>query len=168
MNFSSVSFWGLFTLSGIWLQSFLPGVDFLAPGLILCLQEERLRNTAILGVLWLLIQEGTGSLAFGTGILWYGALVGLFFLGHWFFEGRNFFFMMLLGACLGVLHFGLTHVMAYLQDWLVAPGRVLMEGVLQAVIFPLEWGAGIHYSQPPSPQWPRRMSPMGNKAPARV
>lgn len=140
MSFALITFWAGFTVFGLWMQSFLPGVDFLAPGLILCLQEEKVRDTAILGVAWLLLQEGTGSLAFGTAILWYGALVSLFLFGHWFFEGRNFFFMTILGCCLGVLHFGLTHVMASLQDWLVAPGRVLLESMLQALVFPLEWG----------------------------
>ncbi|WP_243312639.1 hypothetical protein [Fundidesulfovibrio agrisoli] len=134
------AFWTVFTLAGMWLQSFLPGVDFLAPGLILSLQEEKLRTTVILGVIWLFIQEGTGSLAFGTVVLWYALLVGLFFFGHWLFEARNFLFMMILGACLGVLHFGLMDVMTQLQDWRAAPGRVLVESIVQAVVFPVEWG----------------------------
>lgn len=140
MNGARLSFWVIFTLTGLWLQSFLPGVDFLAPGLILSLQEERPRTTVILGVIWLLLQEGTGSLAFGTVVLWYGVLAGLFFFGHWLFEAKNFLFMVILGACLGLLHFGLMQVMAQLQDWRVAPGRALMEGILQAVIFPVQWG----------------------------
>lgn len=140
MNARKAAFWGVFTLSGVWLQSFMPGVDFLAPGLILCLQEEKARTTVFLGLLWLLIQEGTGSLAFGTAVLWYGVLAALFFFGHWLFEARNFVFMVILGGCLGVLHFGLMNVMTHLQDWLVSPGRVLLESLVQAVVFPLEWG----------------------------
>ena len=140
MSGPRLGFWVLFTLSGLWLQSFLPGVDFLAPGLVLSLQEERPRTTVVLGGLWLLLQEGTGSLAFGTVVLWYGVLAGLFFFGHWLFEAKNFLFMVILGLCLGLLHFVLMQVMAQLQDWRVAPGRVLMEGVLQAVVFPVQWG----------------------------
>ena len=122
------------------MQSLMPGVDFLAPGLILSLQENKPRHTVALGILWLLIQEGTGSLAFGTVILWYGVLIGIFFFGHWLFEARSFLFVVLLGGCLGVLHFGLMHVMTQLQDWQAPPGRVLMESVIQAVVFPIEWG----------------------------
>lgn len=140
MTGRKAAFWGVFTLGGIWLQGFMPGVDFLAPGLILSLQEEKTRTTVFLGLLWLLIQEGTGSLAFGTVVLWYGVLAALFFFGHWLFEARNFVFMAILGACLGVLHFGLMNVMTQLQDWLVSPGRVFMESVIQAVVFPVEWG----------------------------
>ena len=154
MSGARVVFWMMFTLFGLWLQSFLPGVDFLAPGLILSLQEERPRTTVLLGVTWLLLQEGTGSLAFGTVVLWYGVLTGLFFFGHWLFEAKNFVFMVILGLCLGVLHFGLMQVMAQLQDWRVAPGRALMEGVLQAVVFPVQWGLVyiIHNSLPQDAQ----------------
>lgn len=140
MNGPKVAFWVIFTLSGLWLQNFMPGVDFLAPGLILCLQEEKPRITAGLGLVWLLLQEGMGSLAFGSMVLWYGVLVGLFFFGHWLFEAKNFVFMMILGASLGVLHFGIMNVMPYLQDWRVLPGRVFMESIFQAVVFPVEWG----------------------------
>jgi uncharacterized membrane protein len=133
-------FWTVFTLSGIWMQSFMPGIDFLAPGLILSLQEEKIRTAVVLGLLWLLIQEGTGSLAFGTVILWYGVLTALFFFGHWLFEAKNFIFMVIIGVCLGVLHFVLMTVMAQLQDWRLILGRVFLEGVIQAVVFPVEWG----------------------------
>lgn len=154
MSGARISFWALFTLSGLWLQSFMPGVDFLAPGLVLSLQEERPRTTVVLGLIWLLLQEGAGSLAFGTVVLWYGALAGLFFFGHWLFEAKNFLFMVILGVCLGLLHFGLMQVMAQLQDWRVAPGRVLMEGVFQAVVFPVQWGLVyiIHNSLPHNAQ----------------
>lgn len=140
MSGQRVAFWAVFTLGGMWLQSFIPGVDFLAPGLVLSLQEEKIRTTAILGFIWLLIQEGVGSLAFGSVVLWYGLLVALFFFGHWLFEAKNFVFMMILGACLGVLHFGLMHVMTQLQDWRADPGRSLVEAVVQAVVFPVQWG----------------------------
>lgn len=140
MNIPAILFWSLFTVAGIWLQGAIPGVDFLAPGLVLCLQEEKWTVSAWLGLAWLFIQEGTGSLAFGTGLLWYGALVGLYYFGHWLFEAKNFLFMFILGISLGVLHLVLSHVMAVLQDWTLPADRVLVEGLLQALIFPVEWG----------------------------
>jgi hypothetical protein len=130
----------VFTLGGLWLQSFMPGVDFLAPGLILSLQEEKPRTSLIMGVIWLMLQEGTGSLAFGTVVLWYGVLAAIFFLGHWLFEAKNFLFVVILGVCLGVLHFGLMNVMTQLQDWRVPAGRVFLESIVQTAVFPVEWG----------------------------
>lgn len=140
MNPAAIAFWTVFTACGIWLQSLIPGVDFLAPGLILALQQEKWTVTIWLGLAWLFIQEGTGSLAFGTGLLWYGVLTALYYLGHWLFEAKNFLFMFILGASLGLSHLLLTQVMAVLQDWTIPPERLIIEGILQALIFPVEWG----------------------------
>lgn len=140
MRPSSILFWAVFTLTGAWMQSVIPGVDFLAPGFILAMQEEKWTVPVWLGLIWLFIQEGTGSLAFGTGILWYGVLAGLYFVGHWLFEARNFLFMFILGLCLGAMHFLLINVMVVLQDWTIPLHRLLLESALQILIFPVEWG----------------------------
>jgi len=118
----------------------MPGIDLLAPGLVLSLQEEKVRTSILLGLVWLLIQEGTGSLAFGTSILWYGILAALFYFGHWLFEAKNFLFMVIIGVTLGVLHVALMNIMGQLQGWQVLMGRVFMEGIIQAVVFPVAWG----------------------------
>jgi hypothetical protein len=140
MRPASIVFWMFFTVVGVWLQSLVPGVDFLAPGLVLAMQEEKWTTPVWLGLAWLFVQEGTGSLAFGAGLLWYGALAGLYFFGHWLFEARNFLFMFILGLCLGSMHFLLVSVMVLLQDWTIPLDRLLLECVLQALIFPIEWG----------------------------
>ena len=69
MKPARIAFWALFTLCGLWLQNIVPGVDFLAPGLILAMQEEKWTVPLWLGVLWLFLQEGTGSLPFGATLL---------------------------------------------------------------------------------------------------
>jgi hypothetical protein len=138
-----IVWWIGFTGCGIWAQSHLPGVDFLVPGLILSLQEETTPQSLWLALVWLLLQEGMGSLPFGFGLLWYAATAGLFLVGRWLFEAKNLMFMSMLGLALGLLHYGLLMVMAGLQDWLVPPGRLLTESIYQALIFPLEW-AVIH------------------------
>jgi hypothetical protein len=147
-----IAFWALFTATGVWLQNVIPGVDFLAPGLILAMQEEKWTVPVWLGLVWLFIQEGTGSLAFGAGLLWYGALAGLYFFGHWLFEARNFLFMFILGLCLGSMHFLLINVMVLLQDQTIPLERLLMESGVQALVFPVEWGLIylIHHHLPDS------------------
>ncbi len=135
-----VLWWIGFTCAAVWLQTLLPGVDFLAAGFILSLQEERPTVSVWLAMAWLFIQEGSGSLAFGTGILWYGFLAAVFYFGHWFFEAKNFVFMIILGVCLGCMHFVLTHTMAILQDWYIVSDRIVVESLLQATLFPMEWG----------------------------
>ena len=37
MNPAAIAFWSLFTIWGTWMQSVIPGVDFLAPGFILAM-----------------------------------------------------------------------------------------------------------------------------------
>ncbi|BAH73963.1 hypothetical protein [Solidesulfovibrio magneticus] len=153
MRPAHIVFWTLLTLGGVWLQNIVPGVDFLAPGLILAMQEEKWTVPVWLGGIWLFIQEGTGSMPFGAGILWYGALAGLYFFGHWLFEARNFLFMLILGACLGAMHFLFINVMALLQDWSIYMDRLGVEAVQQALIFPIEWGLLylIHHHLPGDP-----------------
>lgn len=152
MRPASITFWVVFTISGVWLQSWVPGVDFLAPGIILAMQEEKWTVPVWLGLIWLFIQEGTGSLAFGAGLLWYGVLAGLYFFGHWLFEARNVLFMFILGLCLGSMHFLLINIMALLQDWSVPLQRLLFESALQTLVFPVEWGLIylIHHQLPGS------------------
>ncbi len=153
MNPARITFWVVFSLCGLWLESLVPGVDFLAPGLILAMQEEKWTVPVWLGLTWLFLQEGMGSLPFGSGLLWYGALAGLFFFGHWLFEARNFLFVFILGASLGAMHFLLIGIMLLLQEQAVPVERLLMESAVQALIFPVEWGLVylIHHHLPDSP-----------------
>ncbi|GAB6177144.1 hypothetical protein JCM16814_20350 [Desulfobaculum senezii] len=131
--------WTLFTVAGIWLQRLVPGVDFLAPGLVILMQEREVRVAAWLTCIWILVQEGTGGMAFGSALLWYAALGALFWAGRWLFESTNLLFVMLIGIAMGVWHVGLFELMAQLQDLSVSTPRLMTEGLLQAGIFFIEW-----------------------------
>jgi hypothetical protein len=85
------------------------------------------------------VQEGGGTLDFGASILWYLAVVLLFFMGHWLFEVENLLFMFLLSACLGVAHVGVVRVMAALQNAPVDGAALWDEGILQALFIPFAW-----------------------------
>lgn len=37
---TAVLWWGTYTIIGVWAQRVFPGVDFLAPGIVLSMQEE--------------------------------------------------------------------------------------------------------------------------------
>ncbi len=134
-----VLWWGGFTVLGVWAQFFFPGIDFFAPGLILCFQENRGRLALWLAVAWILILEGSGSLAFGYGLPWYAGLALLYAAGRWIFHAKNVLFMCILGLSLGAWHYLLTLGLAELEDVLVPAGRLLREGAWQAVVFPVEW-----------------------------
>jgi hypothetical protein len=136
----SLVWWIAVAVAAIMAQSQVPGVDFLAAGFVLALQEERWTKSLWFALACILIQEGSGSLAFGSELIWYGTLAAMYFFGHYLFEARNFLFMIILGVCLGAMHILLTHMMASLQDWFVAPERLWLEAIVQAVVFPMEWG----------------------------
>ncbi len=131
--------WLLFTLAAIWLQRALPGLDAFGPAVVVCLQERRLRQLAWLLPAWILLQEGMGSSAFGTMILWYAGLIVFFVLGRWLFESRNAMFVFFIGVFMGAWHFFLLRSMAVLQGLVANDERLIWEGVQQAVAFPILW-----------------------------
>jgi hypothetical protein len=131
--------WAAFTIVGVWAQHFLPGVDFLAPGLLVSLQEERPLGTAWLAVVWIMLQEGMGTLFFGASLLWYGVLVLGFLLGRTLFDPRSVTLMFLLGLLGGAAHFLVTFLVMGLEDMTFPMRRALIESVLQAGLLPALW-----------------------------
>jgi hypothetical protein len=116
--------WAAFTIVGVWAQHFLPGVDFLAPGLLVSLQEERPLGTAWLAVVWIMLQEGMGTLFFGASLL---------------FDPRSVTLMFLLGLLGGAAHFLVTFLVMGLEDMTFPMRRALIESVLQAGLLPALW-----------------------------
>ena len=139
MRVRNILWWTVFFYVCICLQSALPGLDALVIGLLLALQERRLLQIAWLLPALVLVQEGGGTLDFGASILWYLAVVILFFVGHKLFEVENLLFMFLLSACLGVAHMGVIRLMAALQAVPVDEAALLDEGILQGLFIPFGW-----------------------------
>lgn len=138
-NLMGVAWWTAFTIVGIWVQKFIPGVDLFAPGMILSMQEQGGHRTFGLAFVWILLQEGMGNLPFGYGVAWYGMLAVFYMMGRWLFEARSILFMCLLGLGLGVLHPVLSYSLAQLAKLTVSFEMTVLEGVIQAVSFPLIW-----------------------------
>lgn len=131
--------WSLFTICGIWGQALVPGVDFFAAGLALSLRWQRSWATLLLAVVWVAVQEGAGGLSFGYGVLWYSVLAALLTTGRWFLDPASLQFQVILGAALGLAHFFLLYFMAVLEVRAFPVGRVALEGLLQAVSYPVVW-----------------------------
>jgi hypothetical protein len=138
-NLIALLWWSAFTVAGVWAQRTLPGVDFLAPGIVLSMQKQAGRRTLWLALIWLLLLEGMGNLPFGYGLAWYSLLAAFYAMGRGLFEARSIAFMCLLGLAMGVLHPLLTYSLASLANLKVEMDVLFMEGALQAVLFPLVW-----------------------------
>lgn len=143
MSLRDALWWTSFLMAGIWMQQLLPGIDALIIGLIIALQEGRIARLLWVLPTIILLQEGMGTLAFGSTLLWYGATIALFYMGRWLFEVENFVFVFLLSACLGLVHYLISDMMASLQN-LELPLRQLMdESILQALFIPPTWRAAL-------------------------
>ena len=132
--------WALYTVVGIWLQTLLPGTDCLAPGLIVCLQARRWSVAFWLAAVWILLQEGSGSLAFGASILWYAGLVICFYGLSLFLTVKSAFFVVLLSFFAGVWHFSVIFLLANLQELSINFNQLLVQSLQTIIIFPVLWG----------------------------
>lgn len=132
-------FWLMFIGFSIALQSIAPGLDVLAAGLIILLQEEDYKGLLWLLPLFVLLQEGIGTRPFGASIVWYSATVVLFLIGRWLFEVRNFIFVFLLSACLGFAYYGVAWLMAPLQNMAFNVENTLDKSLTQAIFMPFFW-----------------------------
>ena len=76
----NILWWVAFFVFGLALQQALPGTDVLVAGLFLALQERRPFQLAVVLLALILVQEGVGTLDFGTSVLWYLLVITLFFI----------------------------------------------------------------------------------------
>ena len=135
-----ILWWATYIAGALIVQRSIPGVDALAPGFLLSLQEKKHRQSFCLFCIFVLIQEGSGSLSFGSAILWYGGQVLLFHAGQRFFVAENILFVFILSATLGAYHFLLTWLMCSVQDLPLDFVLLIRESMIQAAIIPLIWG----------------------------
>lgn len=129
----------MFVIFAVWLQLLLPGMDFLAAGIILSLQREKPRTVVLLLAVSILIQEGAGPLAFGASVLRYGFLIAIFLVGKRLFQAHSPAFILLLGLALALLHFGSLKTMSSLQTWVVLDQRIIVESIVLFFVFLVEW-----------------------------
>lgn len=137
--------WTVFIAGAILLQKQIPGVDLLAPGFLLSLQERRPWQTLWLFLLFSMIQEGTGTMHFGSSLLWYGGQAVFFWAGQRFFVAENVFFVLLLALFLGAYHAVITVFMCAMQEIPVEYTALLHESIIQTLIIPLIWGLAYYY-----------------------
>ena len=138
-KFRNICWWLFFMAAAIGLQDLTPGLDALAVGIIILLQERDYKNMLWLLPLFVLLQEGMGTRVFGGVIVWYAAIIVLFKLGRWLFEVENFIFIFLLSSCLGATYYGVAWLMAPLQDIPFNVQDTLDKSLIQALFLPFAW-----------------------------
>ena len=136
----NITYWLVFTVVCIWLESFIPGVHFFAPGVIVFLQTRRIQDLFWFGLLWVVLQEGVGSLAFGGTVFFYGGLILFFFMAQSFFAVHSPVFILGLSVFSGGMHLFEIMLMTRLQEIAVPLDQILSESLLTTALFPVIWG----------------------------
>jgi hypothetical protein len=142
-----VFWWFLYTAGALVVQQTVPGVDALMPGFLLALQENKPRQLLVLFVVFTFVQEGAGSLGFGTAMLSYAGAALLFRMSHGFFVEDNVVFISMLSVCLGLYHGLLIRLMCAIQTIPVDFELLLRESLIQTLAIPLIW-APAYWARP--------------------
>lgn len=135
----NVLWWAVFMCAGLLVQDWLPGMDVLLIGLIIALQEGKKAQIFWVFLTVILLQEGTGTLVFGSSILSYTSVVLVFYLGRSLLEPENILFVLMVAVTAGLGHFVFTQAMASLQGLAVSSSRLLLESLTQALFLPPIW-----------------------------
>lgn len=139
MRVQNILWWFSFTFIAITLQSYVAGVDFLIPGFIVLLQERSIKQFLWVTGIFLILQEGMGTMAFGSVLLWYFSAVALFILGKWLFEVQSLAFILLLSIALSATRYAILVLFANLQDLYINESRLFDYSVYQALLMPFLW-----------------------------
>lgn len=131
--------WFLFTALCIWIHSFIQGIDCFGPALLVLLHLKRIKEAAWLTPIWILINEGAGSLAFGLSVLWIGGLVILFYLLCQYLSSSNLLFLLTLSLLAGAWNSTVIILMAALQELNIPSEEIFLLGIKTAVLFPVLW-----------------------------
>jgi len=94
--------WAGYLVISLWAQELSGGFDFLTPGLLVCMQSGQWWSAAWMALVWVLVQEGVGSLVFGVSILFYAGMFAFFLLSRWLLEPENPLFILFFSLILSI------------------------------------------------------------------
>ena len=139
MTIINIIWWVVFLSLGLVVENLLPGTDVLLIGLIIALQEGKIAQIIWVFLAVILLQEGIGTLAFGSSILSYTAIVLIFYAGRALLEQENILFVLIVAASAGIGHYVFTEAMAALQNISLPAQRLAVESFIQVLILPPLW-----------------------------
>lgn len=135
----NILWWVAFFVLGLALQQALPVRMSWLPVCFWPCRSACPFQLAVVLLALILVQEGVGTLDFGTSVLWYLLVITLFFIGRWMFETENWLFVLLLSGCIGLAHYGVIWLMTRLQFIPLDMTQLLDESILQALLTPFVW-----------------------------
>lgn len=134
-----IIWWILYTVLGIWLQRFIPGLDCYAPALAGCLYLGLPKTAFVMSLIWIIIQEGVGSLALGSSLLFYGGVAIFFVWAKIFFTKNSLLFFLVVSLFTAGLHFVIMQTMCSLQELHLPMQLAVQDSLLTLIFFPILW-----------------------------
>lgn len=132
-------YWAVYIVAGIIIQQQVPGTDALVPGFLIALQSGRKKILFWLFILFVLIQEGGGSLHFGSSLLWYGGQIAIYYIASYFVSTNSFFATLMLAGLFSAYGALVKIFICAIQDIPVNYQYLLETSLIQAAIIPIIW-----------------------------
>lgn len=123
----AIIWWTDYLILALWGQELSGGLDFLSPGVLVCLQSGQWWTALWMAAAWVLVQEGGGNLVFGVSVVFYAGMLAFYLVSRWLLEPENplfIIFFSLLLAC---------------WSWGVVSGAVSFQELPPRTQFPLSW-----------------------------
>lgn len=140
MIVKNITWWICATVAGIFMQWAIPGVDFLLPAYLVALCERsHVVQLILVFCLFIIINEGLGTLNFGGMLLWYLAISVLFFIGNKLIHNHFAIFSTILALLSGCLHYIIIQCMCDLQNLEFDQEILLYDCCKQVLILPFAW-----------------------------
>lgn len=140
---SAPLWWSLYFIFSLWAQELTGGLDFLAPGVLICLQTHRLGLAFWLTLLFALVQEGTGNFEFGVTIIFYLGLYLAFYLTRWLIDPENPLFILLYSIILALWSWVIINGAASFQELNLALPSPWLWLPKQGIAYILHWSIAL-------------------------
>ena len=131
--------WALYIVCAIIIQRYVHGVDALVPGLLIALQSKKRSLVLFLFILFCLIQEGTGSLRFGSSMLWYGGVIVIYFFASRIVLEASAAAILLFSVFSAIYLGGVLLFAQAIQDYGADLQAIITQCVFQAALVPVLW-----------------------------
>lgn len=138
-GFASALWWFAYTIFAMVIQMLLPHIDAFVGAFILLLQERSYKSLLWFLPFVILLQEGLGTRPFGGSIVWYVSIASFFYIGERFFSSHTSLFVLFLSSAIGAAYYGITLLLAPLQNLDVNTHALLDSSLVQTVVIVATW-----------------------------
>jgi len=139
----AIIWWTDYLILALWGQELSGGLDFLSPGVLVCLQSGQWWTALWMAVAWVLVQEGGGNLVFGVSIVFYAGMLAFYLISRWLLEPENPLFIIFFSLLLACWSWGVVSGAINFQELPPRTHSPLPWIAKQWVAYVFFWGAAL-------------------------